>query len=87
MTKEEKLSRQRAKILWCVHILGPDEMVAKESYEAAEKHARELTDALYESTPLTGDILCLPIVAVWPWSADAHRTALAAPCASEGSNG
>lgn len=77
--QKERLARDRAKILWCVHVLGPDELIAKESYDAAEKHATELRDFMYgpampssEYTPM-----CLPIVAVWPWSADAHRAELA----------
>lgn len=35
MTKEERLAKSRAKILWCVHILGPDELIPKESYALA----------------------------------------------------
>lgn len=77
MTKEERLTRQRAKILWCVHILGPDELIAKESYEAAEKHATELSDYLHGTMP-DHDVLCLPIVAMWPHGEDAHRAELAA---------
>lgn len=75
-TKEERLMKERAKLRWCVHILGPDELVAKESYEAAEKHASELTDFLFSSDK--PDVLCLPIVAMWPWSDAAHQDALAA---------
>lgn len=76
MTKEERLAKYRAKILWCVHILGPDELIAKASYEDAEKHARELSDFMHETMPDTG-VMCLPIVAVWPWTAEGHRQALA----------
>ena len=75
MTKEERLAKQRAKLLWCVHILGPDEMIPKESYEAAEKHATELIDFLHRAGA-PDDVLCLPIVARWPWSDEAHRREL-----------
>lgn len=76
MTKEERLSKARAKILWCVHILGPDDVIAKESYEAAEKHATELSDYIHGPDKPDLGVLCLPIVAMWPWSAEAHRAAL-----------
>lgn len=83
MTKEERLTKARAKILWCVHILGPDELIAKESYEAAEKHATELSDYLHGPDMPDTDVLCLPIVAMWPWSPEAHRAALVQGAASE----
>lgn len=77
-TKEARLTKARAKILWCVHVLGPDELIAKESYAAAEKHATELSDYMHGPDVPDLDVLCLPIVAMWPWGADAHRDALAA---------
>lgn len=76
MTRE-RLAQHRAKIRWCVHILGPDELVAKESYEAAEKHATELRDFMYGPSLPDLDVMCLPIVAVWPHDAESHIEALA----------
>lgn len=77
MTKEERLAKARAKVLWCVHILGPDDLIPAASYEAAEKHATELSDFMHGPDVPDLDVLCLPIVAVWPYSAEAHRAALA----------
>jgi len=70
--KEDRLRKQRKKLLWCVHILGPDELVAFATYEEAEAHAQRLIDYLYDPTVPEHDVLCLPIVALWPWSAEAH---------------
>lgn len=75
MTKE-RLAQHRARLLWCVHILGPDELVAKESYEAAEKDATELREFMYGPDLPDLDVMCLPIVAVWPGSAEEHAVAL-----------
>lgn len=72
-TKEERLEATRAKLLWCVHILGPDELVAHESYAAAEKHAAELNDYMHDPANLPDlDVMCLSIVAVWTGSAKDH---------------
>ena len=72
-TKEERLARSRAKLLWCVHILGPDDLVAHESYEAAEKHATELNDYMHDPANLPDlDVMCLSIVAMWTGSAEEH---------------
>ncbi|HVL61392.1 MAG TPA: hypothetical protein VM430_08290 [Microbacterium sp.] len=91
MTKEERLKKARAKILWCVHVLGPDEMIAKESYEAAEKHATELSDFMHGPHVPDLNVLCLPIVAVWPYGEQAHRDELAkakaADCAGSATEG
>lgn len=96
MTKEDRLTRDRAKILWCVHVLGPDDLIAKASYDEAEKHATELRDFMYGPAMPFGEFapMCLPIVAMWPYSVDAHAKALAEERVSElpskpsdGSNG
>ncbi len=72
-TKEERLDRARGKLLWCVHILGPDDLVAHESYAAAEKHANELNDYMHDpDKPPDLDVMCLSIVAVWTGSAEEH---------------
>ena len=73
---KEMLAAQRAKVLWCVHVLGPDDLLAMPSYDAAERHAAELIAALYTERTAKLDVLCLPIVATWPGSAETHRMAL-----------
>jgi hypothetical protein len=69
----EVIEKQRAMVLWCTHVLGPDEVHAMPSYAVAEKNVTELVAALYTPrTTAVHDILCLPIVAPWPHSAGAH---------------
>lgn len=74
--QQDILTKHRAKVLWCVHVLGPDELHAMPDYATAEKNVADLIAALY--TPRTAglDVLCLPIVAPWPWTAEAHREEL-----------
>lgn len=73
---KEILEAQRAKILWCVHVLGPDELHAMPNYEVAEQHAAKLIEAIYNERTAALDVLCLPIVAPWPHSAKTHAKAL-----------
>lgn len=50
--------------LWCVHVQGPDDMLAMKSKEAADKYAADI-NAL--------DIPCVNAVVVpSPWSLDIH---------------
>jgi hypothetical protein len=70
---KDMLAAQRAKILWCVHVLGPDDMHAMPSYDVAAKNVNELITALFTERTATLDVLCLPVVAVWPYSSEAHR--------------
>jgi hypothetical protein len=74
---KEMLAAQRAKLLWCVHVLGPDDLHAMPSYEAAEKNVEELIAALFTERTAKLDVLCLPIVAHWPYGAKSHAEALA----------
>jgi hypothetical protein len=73
---KEMIAAQRAKLLWCVHVLGPDDLYAAPSYEAAEKHVEELTAALFTERTAKLDVLCLPIVAMWPYSPETHAADL-----------
>jgi hypothetical protein len=69
---KEMLAAQRAKILWCVHVLGPDEVHAMPDYETAAKNAEDLIACLFTEHTAKLDVLCLPIVTMWPHSAKAH---------------
>lgn len=57
--------------LWAVHVLGPDDIVAAPSKQAAEKAAAEIT-ARFASpcdptdVPISG--VCIP----WPYNTSAH---------------
>lgn len=69
------LGTQRSMILWCMHVLGPDDLHAASSHAAAEKMVNDMIDLLQRDVP-TGDALCLPIVAPWPYSAKQHTATL-----------
>lgn len=70
---KEMLAAQRAKILWCTHVLGPDDVHAMPDYETAAKNVEGLIAALFTERSAKLDVLCLPIVAPWPHSPEAHR--------------
>lgn len=68
-------------ILWCVHVIGPDDVLAMTNYEAALFHADDLNAAMYarrggkprhEYDPV---IIAHPME--WPWSAERHAADMA----------
>lgn len=56
--------------LWCLHVLGPDDLHAAPSKEEAERVAREMT-ATYRGTAAAEEGLKFQ-AAAWPWSAASH---------------
>lgn len=70
---KDMLTGQRAKVRWCVHVLGPDEVHAMPSYDVAAKNVDDLIVALFTERTAALDVLCLPVVAVWPHSDASHR--------------
>jgi hypothetical protein len=67
-------------VLWCCHVIGPDDLYAAKSFEAAKAHADALNAALDRNTelhPELSDILCRAVPALWPWSPEAHAEGLA----------
>ena len=70
---KDMLAAQRDKILWCVRVLGPDELHAMPSYDVAEQNVAELVAVLFTERTAALDVLCLPVVAAWPYSPKAHR--------------
>ena len=72
MTTGEKLEANANLTLWCVHILGPDEMLAAPSHLAAKTHAHELNKSLYSRAGTPCDVLCFAYAAPWPYSATDH---------------
>ncbi len=61
-------------VLWCVHVLGPDDMYAAPSHAAAVAKAHELNVSLANrATPVLNDILCFAYAAPWPYSKQAHE--------------
>ena len=66
-------------IPWCVHILGPDDLIACESFSVAERMASEINQATYWNAPANepNDILCFAYAAPWPHSIKSHAENLA----------
>ncbi len=75
MTLNEKIEANADLALWCVHILGPDDVLAAPSHDAAVVHARELNKAVH-ARPAVDDVLCFAYAAPWPHSKDEHAEAV-----------
>lgn len=76
----EEEGRALDKVLWCCHVLGPDDLHAAPSYEAALAHATALNAAIdgrVAEHPELADVLCKAVPALWPWSPEGHASALA----------
>jgi hypothetical protein len=77
MTTGEKIEVNANLVLWCTHILGPDDVIAAPSHIAAEIHARELNKSLYSRTTVPADeVLCFAYAAPWPHSKESHAKAV-----------
>lgn len=76
MTTNEKIEANANLTLWCVHILGPDDLMAAPSHDAAVVHARELNKALHGKPNAPDDILCFAYAAPWPHSKESHGASL-----------
>lgn len=74
MTLSEKIEANANLTLWCVHILGPDDVLAAPYHEAAVVHARELNKAVHrrQGPEDVKDILCFAYAAPWPHDPEGH---------------
>ena len=75
-TPNERIEANADLVLWCVHVLGPDDVHAAPSHEAAAVHARELNKALHRKPDAPNDVLCFAYAAPWPHSQEAHAEAV-----------
>jgi hypothetical protein len=76
VTLAEKIEANANLVLWCVHILGPDDVLAAPSHEAAAVHARELNKAVLSLRDTPIDVLCFAYAAPWPHSRADHAEAV-----------
>jgi hypothetical protein len=76
MTVGEKIEANANLLLWCVHVLGPDDVLAAPSHDAAATHAHELNKAVLGRVSAPDDVLCFAYAAPWPYSAEAHTEAV-----------
>lgn len=76
MTVEETIEANANRVLWCVHVIGPDEVYAEPSHAAAVAAADKLNRAVW-SRAGAPDVTCFAYPDVWPWSKEAHAEDLA----------
>ena len=72
MATSEKIEANADLTLWCVHVLGSDDVMAAPSHLAAFIHARELNKAVHGRPTTPSDVLCFAYAAPWPHSKKAH---------------
>lgn len=76
MTVGEKVEANANLIKWCVHILGPDDVMAAPSHDAAVIHARELNKVVHGRVGAPDDVLCFAYAAPWPYTNEEHAEGL-----------
>jgi len=72
MTTGEKIEANANLTLWCVTVLGPDDVYAAPSHDAAETYAHEMNKKIHGRPNAPDDVLCFAYAAPWPHSAEAH---------------
>lgn len=72
MTTNEKIEANADLALWCVHVLGPDDVYAAPCHDAAVVRAREMNKSLHGRAGSPDDVLCFAYAAPWPHSREAH---------------
>jgi hypothetical protein len=76
MSTKEKIEANADLTLWCVHILGPDDVLAAPNHDAAVVHARELNKAVHGRANSPSDVICFAYAAPWPHSNEQHAEAV-----------
>lgn len=62
--------------LWCVHIEGPDDFLAAESKEAAEREASAINAYIQQSGEGHRDAPVRAVAMEWPFTPESHARAL-----------
>lgn len=77
MTLNEKIEANADICLWCVHVLGIDDVHAAPNHNAAVVHARELNKAIFSRVSSNlNDVFCFSYAAPWPHSKESHAESL-----------
>lgn len=63
-------------VLWCVHVIGPDDLYAFPTLAAAQENAKALTAFMERQPKSIHDPICIPVVTVWPHSPESHAADL-----------
>ncbi len=73
----EKIEYNANIVLWCMHVLGPDDVIPMVSYSDALKTSKEHNQALFELIDQDqNNILCFAYPAPWPHDAQSHADAM-----------
>ena len=72
MKLTDKIEENADLVLWCVHVLGMDDVHAAPNHGAAVVGAREMNKALFSQLSNANDFLCFCYAAPWPHSDDDH---------------
>ena len=63
-------------VLWCIHVYGPDDLIAQPSRDVAIERARTWAEAMRGVNELAATDLLTPAVGFgvepWPYSAESH---------------
>ncbi|MDM7975207.1 MULTISPECIES: hypothetical protein [Thalassospira] len=71
----DRISAKANQIKWCVHVIGPDDVMAMPSYEAAVEMAQRCNrDIVAHDFERLIDIICFAVAA--PYHGDDHAAAL-----------
>ena len=73
----ERIERNADRTLWCVHVLGADDVHPMASHAAAVANADALNMAVIGSLCQDVGILCFAYAAPWPHDAASHAQWLA----------
>lgn len=77
MITAERIEANANRALWCVHVIGPDDVYAEPTHAAAVAHAEKLNTAIWSRPNVPDDVTCFAFADVWPWSDEAHAEDLA----------
>ncbi len=57
---------------WCVHVLGPDDVIAAPTHADAVARADALNRAVLGREGAPNDVMCFAYAAPWPHSQESH---------------
>ena len=79
MTTDERIEANANRLLWCVRVIGPDELYAEPSHASAVANAEKINRSLWSRADAPLDVTCFAYADTWPYSAEQHADALARP--------
>lgn len=76
MTVTKNIEKNANLVLWCVHVLGPDDVMAAPSHNSAAITAHEMNKAFHGRVTTAADVLCFAYAAPWPHTPEDHAQAV-----------